>query len=208
LLSVGRKIELISFQNLVAGNACQVVAQSQGRVAALVGNARSLLAEQRGIEIDACDVVLRMNKASGMVLSSHGKKTTWLATSLPVELTQVKILQPDNIFFMSPKKRWRSFAMRFFGFPFAYYPVEEWQALRHMLGGKRPSTGMMAISLLMRHGRYFEEIRLYGFDFSASGSLTERLAKTEVPHDFALEHRIILELIENNPRFKLVTSKT
>ncbi len=77
-----------------------------------------------------------------------------------------------------------------------------------MLGGKRPSTGMMAVNLLMRYGWHFEEIRLYGFDFSASGSLTERLAKSEVPHDFELERKIILELIENNPRFKLVTSKT
>jgi Glycosyltransferase family 29 (sialyltransferase) len=197
---------LITYQSLVAGNACQVVAQSRGRVAAIVGNARSLLAEQRGLDIDACDVVLRMNKASGMTLSSHGKKTTWLATSLSVESVQLKILQPERIFFMSPKKRWRSFTMRFSGFPFAYYPIEEWQALRQTLRGKRPSTGMMAVNLLMRYGQSFEEIRLYGFDFSASGSLTERLSTTAVPHDFALERQIILELIENDARFKLITS--
>ncbi|MFT4151988.1 MAG: glycosyltransferase family 29 protein, partial [Paracoccaceae bacterium] len=63
----------------------EVLAQVAGRRVALVGNARSLAEGQRGAQIDAADLVIRINRAPMPSPQSHGTRTDILAlaTSIP-----------------------------------------------------------------------------------------------------------------------------
>jgi hypothetical protein len=190
--------------SVLPSNARSVVQSRRGRVLAIVGNARSFAHTRYGEEIDACDAVIRMNAAPQHAATSHGTKTTWLAMSITVERQRVSALRPEMVFHMTPKKRWRALAHMLSGHKVAFYPTAEWERLSTVLGGKRPSTGMMCIDLAVRHGTGFDEVRIYGFDFDASGSLSDEAKRNDAPHDFALEQRVVFQLLADNSRLKYV----
>ena len=63
------------------------------------------------------------------------------------------------------------------------------------------TTGLMLIDLLARSAA--QEVRLYGFDFFASLSLSGRRTADQVPHDFDAEAAWADALIHADPRLHL-----
>lgn len=175
------------------------------RTIALVGNARSLGETQCGPEIDGCDLVVRLNAAPMGTASSHGQRTSWLAASIFVPAARLQALQPEAMLWMSPKGRWRAAARYGWRSSLSVYPLPWWRELSTALGGNRPSTGVMTIDLLRRVGG-FAELRLFGFDFFASGSLSVRQIGTPPPHDFARERQHVARLLEATSCIRLITA--
>lgn len=175
------------------------LAELAGRRVALVGNARSLAAGAGGAAIDGADLVLRINAAPLPSSLSHGARTDWLLVSVPVEEGRLSALAPRRLVWMTPRRRrlhWR-LARR----PgFAVLPSAWAEALAARLGA-RPSTGAMAVDLLARSE--VAAVRLHGFDFFASLSLSGRRGARDVPHDFAAERAWVEALLARDPRFSL-----
>ena len=164
--------------------------QLRGKTVALVGNAVSMKHLAQGPLIDACDVVVRLNRVPGAQPASHGVRTTWLALSeFPTE-ERLHELDPSLILWMTTKKRWRTLRLRLRRWRVYYYRNSEWQALAHQLGGARPSTGIMMLDLLVRLGGY-SKLSIFGFDFFASGSLSGRTPDAPGPHDFSRERQLV-----------------
>ncbi len=168
----------------------QLALQLRGKTVALVGNAASMKDLAQGPLIDACDVVVRLNRVPGAQPASHGVRTTWLALSkLPTE-ERLRELDPSTILWMTAKMRWRAISLRLRRWRVYYYRNSEWQALVHRLGGSRPSTGIMMLDLLVHLGGY-SRLSIFGFDFFASGSLSGRPADAPVPHDYSRERQLV-----------------
>ena len=171
----------------------------RGKSVALVGNARSLSEKAQGAEIDAADVVIRLNAAPMPSPASHGTRTDWLAISTPVPAEMIAERGPELILWMTPKRRrlpWR--IARAPGF--ALWPAARNAALAERLGS-RPTTGAMAIDLLARSDA--ARIRLHGFDFFHSLSLSGGRGAADVPHDFAAERDWVAGLVAADPRLTL-----
>lgn len=168
-----------------------------GRRVALVGNARSL--KGAGREIDAAELVIRLNAAPMPEAASHGTRTDWMAVSVPVDAETLAARAPSRVFWMTPRRRrvpWR-LATR----PGFVLAPAAWNARLADVLGARPTTGLMAIDLLARSG--VEEAALYGFDFFASLSLSGGRQARAVPHDFAAERAWVEALLARDARFGL-----
>jgi hypothetical protein len=70
-----------------------------------------------------------------------------------------------------------------------FYPFRWWLADRNLIG-RRPSSGFMAISWLVRLG-VAREIVLYGFDFGQTPTYYNPVGY-KTPHNFAREGQIIM----------------
>ena len=68
---------------------------------ALVGNARALAATRDGAQIDAADLVIRINRAPMPGADSHGTRTDWLALAVRLGQADRDRLAPDRILWMS-----------------------------------------------------------------------------------------------------------
>jgi hypothetical protein len=178
-----------------------------GRSVALVGNARSLSTLSLGQEIDSCELVIRMNTAPNQKTGSHGARTSWIASSTLLSPRRLQALNPERLIWMSPRRR--ALVLLAYGtlLPMSFYPSDWWQVLAAKLGGARPSTGAMVIDLIVRLGG-FSELRLFGFDFFQSGSLSQRGLTSQPPHDFAREQEYVSELLQSEPRITLVCGAT
>lgn len=173
-----------------------------GRSVALVGNATSLGGQGLGPSIDACGLVLRINAAPRMRPESHGTRTDWLACSSFPPAGRVEALGADILLWMSPRLRLLAKFRLGWRLPLLFYPGAWWRELASALGS-RPSTGIMAIDLLSRIGG-FSELRLFGFDFFQSGSLSTRAIAAPPPHDFAAERAHVLKLMAQRPDIRLM----
>ena len=178
-----------------------------GRSVALVGNARSLSTLSLGQEIDSCELVIRMNTAPNQKTGSHGARTSWIASSTLLSPRRLQALNPERLIWMSPRRR--ALVLLAYGtlLPMSFYPSDWWQVLAAKLGGARPSTGAMVIDLIVRLGG-FSELRLFGFDFFQSGSLSQRGLTSPPPHEFAREREYVSELLQSEPRITLVCGAT
>ncbi|UYV37506.1 glycosyltransferase family 29 protein [Rhodobacteraceae bacterium D3-12] len=159
------------------------------RSVAIVGNARSLLSTDYGARIDGEGVVVRLNK--GFVRDTVAQGTRTDIVSLSPEVSADEIAQhfdPSLICMLTPKLRHlhltRADQLR----KVVFYPFRFWQADRGLIG-RRPSSGFMMISWLLRLGLE-GRITLYGFDFGATETYYNP-AGYQTPHDFAAEGRII-----------------
>jgi hypothetical protein len=173
-----------------------------GRSIAIVGNARGLASAAEGAAIDAHDIVLRFNAAPIASARSHGRRTDWLATSMPIERELAEERQVERILWLTQKRDslplWlaRGPALPLFLADAALYA-----AIQQATGLARPSTGAMAIALIDRLGSA-RTVTLYGFDFFASLSLSGTQTAATTPHDFAGEARYVLGLIEKRPDWR------
>jgi hypothetical protein len=168
-----------------------------GQTLALVGNARSLT--QGGTQIDAADVVIRINRALMPSAASHGTRTDMLALATGLPLADLIRLRPGRILWMSPKRKRLTWGLA--KSPgFYLHPLEQIARLTELLRAP-PTTGLMMIDLLAQSRA--RKIDLYGFDFFASLSLSGRRTAEQVPHDFAAEKAFVEALIAADPRFRL-----
>ena len=214
LISIGNLIECLKFQvkRRRAHNPAQNLSLAQqgllqelsGKTVAIVGNARALANTCHGTDIDAADIVIRINRAPRPARVSHGMKTDWLALATSLPNAQARKLKPSRILWMSPKaKRIPFWATRLPGF--YQHPRTEWLRLNTLFGSS-PTTGAMIIDLVKNSEA--NSIDLYGFDFFASKSLTGHRSADQVPHDFSTEKDFVNDIVTNDARFHLIPTTT
>lgn len=171
---------------------------------ALVGNARALAATRDGAQIDAADLVIRINRAPMPGADSHGTRTDWLALAVRLGQADRDRLAPDRILWMSPKRKrldWQTAISP----GFYLHPLADYRALKDRLGAP-PTTGAMMIDLIARSR--MARLDLYGFDFFASQSLSGRRSAADVPHDFNAEAEWVAGLQRSDPRIRLAGAPT
>lgn len=176
-----------------------LLGELRGKRVALVGNARSLADREGGAEIDAADLVIRVNRAPMPDVASHGTRTDWLALATSISAGDLLRLRPSRLLWMSHKRKrlsWRVATSP----GFYLHPLADWAALRDRLGAP-PTTGLMMIDLLAASEA--AAIRLHGFDFFASLSLTGSRRADQVPHDFSAERGFVEGLMARDPRVTL-----
>lgn len=171
-----------------------------GRSVALVGNARALAEGQNGAEIDAHDVVVRINLAPMPSATSHGTRTDWLALATRLSQKERRRINPSRILWMSPKRKrldWRIASSP----GFYLHPLTDVARLGQKLGAP-PTTGLMMVDLLAQSD--LRCLTLYGFDFFASQSLSGRRNAAQVPHDFDAEAAFFAEIMAQDSRIRRV----
>ena len=177
----------------------ELLGAAAGKQVALVGNARALSGGRQGAAIDAADLVVRINRAPMTSAESHGTRTDWLALAVRLPEADRQRLDPGRILWMSPKRKRLDWATaRSPGF--YLHPLADYDALARQLGAP-PSTGIMAVDLLLRAP--LSALTLYGFDFFASQSLSGSRSAAQVPHDFAAEAAWVRARAGADPRLRL-----
>lgn len=171
-----------------------------GKRVAIVGNARALAETAQGAQIDAADIVIRINRAPMPDAQSHGSRTDWLALATSIPPEGLARLEPERVLWMSHKRK--RLSLRLAQRPgFYLHPLAEMTALERQLGA-RPTTGLMVLDLVARSDA--AAITLHGFDFFATRSLSGRRGAADVPHDFGAEQAFVTALIARDPRVRLV----
>jgi hypothetical protein len=174
-------------------------ADLQGKSVALIGNAKSLSQGQFGPQIDAADIVIRLNAAPMPSASSHGTKTDWIALSTPIPDEVLAARNPARLLWMTRKRKRLPYALATRP-GFYLNRRSDVTALRARIDGP-PTTGLMMIDLLSRSQA--AKIDLYGFDFFSSLSLSGSRTAAQVPHDFNAERAFVEALLTRDPRFCL-----
>lgn len=177
----------------------ELLAGLAGRSVALVGNARALAAARQGAEIDAHDVVVRINRAPMPAPASHGTRTDWLMLATRLPAADRARLRPGRLLWMSHKRKRLDFETATSP-GFYLHPLADHAALAQVLGAP-PSTGAMAVDLLLRAP--LARLDLYGFDGFASKSLSGRRAAGQVPHDFSAESGWMMARALDDPRLTI-----
>ena len=175
---------------------------------AIIGNAQSLFDQELGKEIDAHDIVIRMN--SGLIKDpkSQGNKTTIWASSFPLKEKEInEKFNPKYVFWITPKLSVKpvysiSLHKKMFMLPFFI-----WESLYQKLDETRPTTGLSIIYFVLEYCNA-KKVDLYGFDFFETKSFYLEKIRTDTPHDFLKEKNFVhslvkkynnLQLIEKNP---------
>ena len=165
-------------------------AELAGQSVAVVGNAKSLFAAELGAQIDRHDIIIRLNKGFVQAPAAQGTRTDMVG--LTPELSEGEVsahFAPRHMLMLIPKMR----HYRIFGRENVqntlFYPFRWWLADRNLIG-RRPSSGFMAISWLVRLG-VAREIVLYGFDFGQTPTYYNPVGY-KTPHNFAREGQIIM----------------
>jgi len=174
----------------------ELMAELKGKRVALVGNARSLVERDEGGEIDRADIVIRINRAPMPATRTHGARTDWLALATSLPEREMGRIRPKRVLWMSHKRKrlpWRIASSR----GFYLHQLADWRRLKEALGAP-PTTGLMVMEFLMESE--LAELRLHGFDFFASLSLSGSRRADQVPHDFETEGRWVRALIARDPR--------
>ncbi|CTQ31280.1 hypothetical protein [Jannaschia rubra] len=171
-----------------------------GRPVSLVGNAASLLASGHGSRIDA-GCVVRLNSGIPVRPAAQGRRIDVHCFSTRPSLERNLRLAPWRIRFKRGYLRgaysvWMSEADRSEAADpdQAFYPRHLREDLAAALGA-RPSVGVATfhmLSTLTDAG-----IRIFGFDFKASGTYY-RTKDNKGAHDWAAERDFVLEAVERN----------
>ncbi|MEN8888900.1 MAG: glycosyltransferase family 29 protein [Celeribacter marinus] len=176
----------------------------RGKTIAIVGNARALSHGAFGQEIDAADIVIRINRAPCPAEISHGMRTDWLATSIPLQASVLNAHDPSLILWMTSKRKRlpKRFLKRGLGF---YLNRKDDRSALAARMNSAPTTGAMLIDLIAKSPA--AQIDLYGFDFFSSLSLSGRRTADDVPHDFDAEALFVNGLCADDERITLHSMK-
>lgn len=161
---------------------------------AVVGNAQSLLATDLGADIDACDIVIRLNLGFPKQPVAQGTRTDMVGlTPVLSEDEMLAGFAPRNLLMLIPKMRHFNIWRRDSVARTVFYPFRHWIADRRMIG-RRPSSGFMAISWLVRLN-VAKSVTLYGFDFGETATYYNP-AGYKTPHDYGTEAAIVRGWVE------------
>lgn len=126
----------------------------------LFGNANSVFEEKRKID-SKYDLVCRINAGSPKGKEEFlGSRTDILFLSLGLSEQIIKEMNPDKIFWCTPKEELMTDYIKK---SYDLFSRETWTKLYKKLGKTRPSTGLMAIEYFVEEG--FKTLTLIGFDF-------------------------------------------
>lgn len=175
----------------------EVARMCEGKTLAVVGNARKLADMSQGDEIDRADIVVRLNRAPMQSPASHGVRTDWIATSTTLDAKLLEERQPDLVLWMTSRRKRLSWLM-VNRQPIFINPLAHHKELLTELAA-RPTTGLLLLSLLRRTSA--AEIRIYGFDFFVSQSLSGSRRAKDVSHDFDAERVWVQRAVLSDQRF-------
>jgi hypothetical protein len=138
------------------------------RSLSIVGNAASILSSQNGANIDASDVVIRMNAGFPKCQVAQGSRTDFLVFSTYEMYVQSKYKMPTN----------RCAHISIQGRPISekagilnFYPLEMRNAIAEKLGAS-PSVGISTIDWISSF--YDGQVNVFGFDFKKTHSFHSR----------------------------------
>lgn len=178
-----------------------LLAELAGKTVAIVGNSRALAKTGFGADIERADIVVRINGAPMPSSKSHGHRTNWLALAVALGKRDGQAIAPERVLWMSPKRKRLPFWV--LSSPgFHLFSLEGFQTLKSALGAP-PTTGVMAIDLVQKSDA--RSIKIYGFDFFSSLSLTGSRTQAQVPHDFSAEKKWVAELKTRDDRITVFT---
>lgn len=180
----------------------ELAQEVRDRSIALVGNARSMVGASHGAQIDASDIVVRINSAPIPSELSHGSRTDWHALAIRKSHSIASRINPQRSLWMSHKRKrldWATASSR----GFYLFPLADFSRLAQELGAP-PTTGLMLIDLLERLP--VGHVKLFGFDFFASRSLSGSRTAEQVPHDFDEELQWVQRLLARDERFTLIAT--
>lgn len=172
-----------------------------GKSIAIIGNARSLFDAKYGNQIEQHDIIVRLNKGFVKNPDAQGHSTDFWG--LTPELSEDEIDQffaPRVILFLIPKLRHLHIYKPENVAKLVFYARRYWLQDRNLIG-RRPSSGFMTISYLLRLD-VAKSITLYGFDFGATDTFYNP-SEYKTPHNYAREAEIILGW-ENEGRIKIM----
>ncbi|MEM5469109.1 glycosyltransferase family 29 protein [Celeribacter marinus] len=171
----------------------------RGKTVAIVGNARDLARTGYGPEIEAHDVVIRINRAPMPAEISHGVKTDWLAMATRVSRRERARIGAKRLMWFSHKRKRLDWSVAISD-GFYLHPRADYSRLEQALD-RQPTTGAMLIDLIAKSPA--AQIDLYGFDFFSSLSLSGRRTADDVPHDFDAEAQFVNGLCADDERITL-----
>ena len=190
------------FLRTLSLNRAELFGFVEGKSVAIIGNARSLSDTSLGAEIDANQIVIRLNDAPLTSSKSHGQKTDWIAVAKRVSGHRLTLRGPSLLLWMPTKRKRLTWSI----VSFAKFYLNE--TTRNKLLAEKldapPTVGLMVIDLLK--GTKAKSITLYGFDFFASQSLSGNRTAEQVSHDFNSEREEVMNIVATDPRFRLVSS--
>ncbi len=182
-----------------------------GKTVAIVGHAAWLLRMSRGAEIDSHDTVIRMNWGVPTTERQNalGRRTdvyVWGNHEPVPEL--VRVFNPKKSVIVNEIGR----DDRHYGLPsgtFVNYDTALHQQIideMRAIGGEKPSTGALAIMMIMSVGGY-KEINLFGVDWCKTIDWTcnyVRNVNDVPPHNFFVEELYMLRKILADPKIRIV----
>lgn len=180
-----------------------------GKSVAVVGNANSLLSTTFGAEIDSHDTVIRFNKAAGLLDPNRYKRSTGNKTDIWVINNYLWFAQLYNKYSHNV-----TCVVQINDFECPSDIVKYTENIHRLINslGARPSSGIRVLDML--HYSDARQITVYGFDFKKTHTyydLNKRTAKIEQnqgsPHDFFAEERYFFDVLAQNPKINLRTSK-
>lgn len=178
----------------------QLFRDLEGKKVALVGNARSLADTSHGREIDAHDLVIRFNRVPIVGRRSHGFRTDWVASGVPLGKAHLDNLGATRLLWLSAFRR-KMTADTLAVADLYVHPARDLKVLVQKARVERPSTGLTAIDLLSRSP--VRAVNLYGFDFYASQSSSSHQTVETAPHAYDREEDFVRRLLEQDKRFRL-----
>ncbi|MEJ6478521.1 MAG: glycosyltransferase family 29 protein [Octadecabacter sp.] len=178
------------FLKLTRANDARMRALIAGKSVAVVGNAQSLLAGELGDEIDGHDIVIRLNAGVPKIPTSQGARTDMVGlTPVLSEDEMLAGFAPQTLLMLIPKMRHFNIWRRDSVAHTVFYPFRHWLSDQRKIG-RRPSSGFMAISWLMRLNAA-QSVTLYGFDFGTTATFYNPEGY-KTPHDYDAERKIVL----------------
>lgn len=165
-----------------------------GKSIAIVGNAASIFGSNCGAKIESNDIIIRLNKGYVKHPIDQGIRTSMVG--ITPELSEQEIVNlfgPNKFLMLIPKMRHYKLFNRRSVQNTLFYNFRYWLQDRNLIG-KRPSSGFMAISWMIRLNAT-SEINVYGFDFGKTPTYYNPKGY-KTPHNFEKEKSIILSWAE------------
>ena len=176
----------------------ELLSRLSDRSISLVGNARSLNEKSFGTDIDKNEIIIRLNRAPILSESSHGKKTSWIATATSLPNSLLALHNPEIILWMTPKVR--KLGLNLINFSSFYLHKKKANEILKIKIGARPSVGLMIFDLIQKSEA--SKIDIFGFDFFESLSNSGRRTLEQVPHNFISEKDYFQAVSKTDTRIK------
>jgi len=171
-----------------------LIQKFKGKSIALVGGAQSIFNYDYGSQIDAAEMVIRINRSYPKKKKYQGKKTDLLTLSCDIkQLQHWFYYRSAPILWMTPNRDslpgWMDKYKQLY-----FYDISDWSRLSAELDNHRPSTGAMTLDFIAYHLQP-ENLSLYGFDFKKSNTLFAKKQKLG-PHNWEIERLHALKTID------------
>ena len=179
----------------------------EGKTVAVIGNSMALFNKSYGAEIDAHDVVVRINKAAMLYTrqeasKSHGTKTHVRVFWSAAEYKSFFSKLPKHVKKMHAGHQGRT--PNNVGLVDFVYPESRYKELKKHAGKhSNPTTGLITLDYIAACNP--KHVDVYGFDWKATATFTDPEMKREkaCPHDYPTEKEYCAKTFFSRDNFTL-----